>query len=55
MVPVFDKMQESLDVPSFEEFQEQYTKYANQITPRTLGGAVGNFVKIYLLKKLTKH
>ena len=46
MIPVFDKMQqESLDVPSFEEFQEQYTKYANQITPRTIGGAVGNFVK----------
>jgi len=52
MVPVFDKMQqESLDVPSFEEFQEQYTKYANQITPRTLGGAVGNFVKNLFAKE----
>ena len=52
MVPVFDKMQqESLDVPSFEEFQEQYTKYANQITPRTLSGAVGNFVKNLFAKE----
>lgn len=52
MIPVFDKMQqESLDVPSFEEFQEQYTKYANQITPRTIGGAVGNFVKNLFAKE----
>ena len=46
MIPVFDKMQqESIDVPTFEEFQKQYTKYANQMTPRTLGGVAGNFVK----------
>lgn len=52
MIPIFDKMQqESLDVPSFEEFQEQYTKYANQITPRTIGGAVGNFVKNLFAKE----
>jgi len=46
MIPVFDKMQqESIDVPSFEEFQEQYSKYANQVTPRTIGGAATKFVK----------
>ena len=46
MIPVFDKMQqESLDVPTFEEFQAQYTKYSNQVTPRSLGGAAVKYVK----------
>ena len=52
MIPVFDKMQqESIDVPSFEEFQEQYSKYANQVTPRTIGGAATKFVKNLFAKE----
>lgn len=52
MIPVFDKMQqESLDVPTFEEFQAQYTKYANQLTPRSIGGAAIKYVKNLFAKE----
>lgn len=52
MIPVFDKMQqESVDVPTFEEFQAQYTKYSNQITPRSLGGAAVKYVKNLFAKE----
>ncbi len=52
MIPVFDKMQqESVDVPTFEEFQAQYTKYANQLTPRSIGGAAVKYVKNLFAKE----
>jgi len=52
MIPVFDKMQqESIDVPTFEEFQAQYTKYANQLTPRSIGGAAVKYVKNLFAKE----
>jgi len=52
MIPVFDKMQqESVDVPTFEEFQAQYTKYANQLTPRSIGGAAFKYVKNLFAKE----
>tara|TARA_R110001592_G_scaffold147695_1_gene372204 strand:+ start:4713 stop:6479 length:1767 start_codon:yes stop_codon:yes gene_type:complete len=52
MIPMFDKMQqEAVDVPSFEEFQEQYAKYSGQITPRSLGGAAVKYVKNLFAKE----
>jgi len=52
MIPVFDKMQqESVDVPTFEEFQAQYTKYSNQVTPRSIGGAAVKYVKNLFAKE----
>ena len=46
MLPTFNKMQqESADVPSYEEFINQYEKYADRVAPRTLAGAAGKFVK----------
>lgn len=46
MLPTFNKMQqEAVDVPSYEEFINQYEKYANRVAPRTLAGAAGKFVK----------
>lgn len=46
MLPTFNKMQqEAGDVPSYEEFINQYEKYADRVAPRTLAGAAGKFVK----------